>query len=334
MLLKKQIYLLLAIILVFMSGIWIGRNFFNINKDENELVYANVNGTDIKALEVMPKIKNDLDQLENNKYDIKKRAVLEFISTKYNFEAVKKNEESEWKQNEISKEELHQFLSLRNMNEKKLSQLEMSNIINNMKFQKSVDAKKKKEAQNFDKLKIVWKIPLPPVRKIKVDNGNVDFWGAKTAPIEIVVVSNLHCPTCLMAEKKLTELKEVYKDQLKIFYRFTMQESPDSIVQLSAEAAMCAQAQNKFWNFHDLAIAQAPITSKKSLIMLGKSSGLDTEEFEKCIESRKNKSLIERDIEYAKKMEIAEAPMFVINGNVMSGLSSMDHLSRLIESLR
>jgi len=309
------------------------------NSDETEVTYAIVQGEKIKGKDVFDKIKNELEALEESKYRVKRRAVEEWIRIHYSSSTGANNGASnnrasneDWKKLEITPSELEAFLKIRNLDAKKLPSKELENILNNMKFQKMKEGKKKVEDMAMADLKIQWKIPLPPMRVIEMEKSSVEPLGERLAPIDITLVGNFFCPTCLEADKKLNELKSKYKDKLQITYRFSFNEKSESMLHLTAEAAMCASLQNQFWAFYSQAIHSPPI-SMKAVSAIADKMTLNHKDFDECLSSHKTKMAVEKDLQYTKKMKLEEVPIFVINGLVINAQGPIDVFTRAIDSL-
>ena len=59
---------------------------------------------------------------------------------------------------------------------------------------------------------------------------------------------------------------------------------------------MAANAQGKFWQMHDLIIANPQKASRQDMLAYAKRIGLDADRFQKDLDSEKYRSLIEADL--------------------------------------
>jgi len=102
---------------------------------------------------------------------------------------------------------------------------------------------------------------------------------------------------------------------------------------LAAEAAICAeqQAKGNFWKLHDLMFADQQNLKKPALIEKAKKIGLKEEEFVKCLDSRKNKSIVDRDMELGRKVGVKSTPTFFVNGKMVNGAQPVEVFSEIIE---
>lgn len=329
---KKNYILIATVIFALIAGFSVGY-FVAKPTPENKLTYAMLNGQPIKATEVLDKIKPDLDQLEKNKYNIIKRSVEELIQQKL---AVNSKEDPPLagrpKEQTIAPAELEAFLKERNLNQKKISKTELDNILNNMKFRKAQQGQKEVAAQAIAKADIKWKIPLPESQIYRVSEGQASRLGPWLAPVKIIMLGSFHCPFCTTGGKRLSEIKEKYKDNVRFNFHFSVHEQDNSIVRVTAEAALCADDQAKFWPFFDLMMADMPVTDAPALMAAAQTLGLNSETFEKCLKERKHKSAVENESKQLRDSGLVAVPVFLVNGKSIAAQSSLEEISILIDS--
>ena len=81
----------------------------------------------------------------------------------------------------------------------------------------------------------------------------------------------------------------------------------------SARAALAANEQGKFWEFHDKLFAEKKL-NKGSVKKVAESLSLDMEQFYKDMNSKKIKSKLQRDMQDAQKAGVTGTPAVFING--------------------
>lgn len=332
---KSNLPLVVLILVAFALGIGAGVMIFR-PKDENKIVYAIFNNQKITGADVLPVIRGDLEQLEKNRYQLKRRTTEDLIRKKIS--EMKADPKAGAPEKiaavpppEITEEEFNAFLKIRNMDPKKITALDRKNIIGNMQLQKRLELEKKLTDNTMKDAQIQWKIPLPAEDLVSVPKGSMPSLGSLLAPVKLMMISNFHCPNCIEAEKRLNELKEKYKDKLQISYQFTMQEPDNSMVRAAAEASYCAQDQGQFWAFHDH-LAVGPIASNpEGLDSAAKAIHLNLETFKDCRTSRKYKLVLMKEIEVLNKSNPLVPPSFVINGKLRSGITPLAELFILID---
>lgn len=81
----------------------------------------------------------------------------------------------------------------------------------------------------------------------------------------------------------------------------------------AAMAAIAAQNQGKFWQFHDALFAQEKLT-KESIEAAAVATGLDMEQFKKDLADPITKQRMFKDMADAQKAGISGTPTLFING--------------------
>src|SRR5207248_10917983 len=121
----------------------------------------------------------------------------------------------------------------------------------------------------------------------KVEVGNAPALGPKNAPVTIVEWSEFQCPYCGRLAPTLQQLREEYKGEVRIAW----QNQPLSFhpnAMPAAEAAMAADEQGKFWEFHDALFKRQ---NELGLVLyddVAKQLGLDMDRFHASIEVHKH----------------------------------------------
>ncbi len=137
-------------------------------------------------------------------------------------------------------------------------------------------------------------------------------------------------------EPKLFE--EYVKDgTLRIEWRdfpYQGQESVDAAV-----AARAAQAQGKFWKYHDLlyenqSSGNSGGYSEENLISLAEEAGLDRRRFEEDLGSARYEETVQADFREGQSLGISGTPTFFINGRVLVGLQPVEVFEQTIEEAR
>jgi len=103
----------------------------------------------------------------------------------------------------------------------------------------------------------------------------------------------------------------------------------------AAVAARSAQAQGKFWEYHDLLYQeQASGYSDENLTSYAKEIGLDTKRFEDDYESARYAGLVQDDFERGQSIGVNGTPTFLINDQVLVGLQPLGVFENAIEDAR
>jgi len=158
--------------------------------------------------------------------------------------------------------------------------------------------------------------------------------GPADAPVTLIEFSDFQCPFCARAAPVLKTLKEHYPTQLRVVYKHLPLESIHPRARAAAEAAVCAEEQGKFWEFHDRLFANAGTLSEEDLRGHAQAIGLDVAAFETCRTAPNRGAKIEADMAEAKAAGVTGTPAFVLNGVLLRGLQPPDVLiARIDEEL-
>jgi protein-disulfide isomerase len=103
----------------------------------------------------------------------------------------------------------------------------------------------------------------------------------------------------------------------------------------AAVAARAAQAQGKFWEYHDLLYRNQPGGfPDEKLVGLAREAGLDAERFEADLDDAEYEQIVTSDFREGQQRGISGTPTFVINGRVLSGLQPVEVYEDAIEQAK
>ena len=100
---------------------------------------------------------------------------------------------------------------------------------------------------------------------------------------------------------------------------------------IAAQSLLAAGDQGKYWEMHDIMLANSPKLDRESLISYAKQLNLDLNRFTSDLDSMKHKDLIERDKNLAFAMDLYNTPTFFINGRKVIGNRSYDYMKKIID---
>jgi protein-disulfide isomerase len=133
-------------------------------------------------------------------------------------------------------------------------------------------------------------------------------------------------------EPKLYE-KYVEDGTLRIEWRDFPYRGGESVN--AAVAARAAQAQGKFWEYHDLLYDnQSSGFSDENLRALAEKMELDTKRFERDYENGTYVDLVQKDFQQGQRMGVNGTPTFIINDRVLVGLQPIGVFEKTIEDAR
>ncbi|MCB9640993.1 MAG: thioredoxin domain-containing protein [Myxococcales bacterium] len=155
-------------------------------------------------------------------------------------------------------------------------------------------------------------------------------WGAKHAPVTIVTFSDFQCGFCARGARVVDQLKKRFGNKIRIIFKH-MPLSFHSQAHLAAQASMEANAQGKFWPYHDKLFANMRNINRKNLIAWGKELGMNTESLERSLAQRKYKAAVDADLTLAQKLQVSGTPTFFINGEKIVGARPLEFFADKIQ---
>lgn len=151
---------------------------------------------------------------------------------------------------------------------------------------------------------------------VDIDTSSAPIKGAKDAPVTVTVFSDFQCPYC---GKLLPLLEQVLKqnpETVKVaFKNFPLK--MHEMAGPSALAALAANEQGKFWEYHDRLFAESKITSD-SFKKIATELNLNQERFDADMKSPILMEKLNKDMEEAEKIGITGTPAVYVNGKMLS----------------
>ncbi len=143
--------------------------------------------------------------------------------------------------------------------------------------------------------------------------------GPENAPVTLLEYGDYQCPYCGEAYPVLREVQKRAGDKLRFVFRnFPLEESHPFAVQ-AAEAAEAAGAQGKFWEMHDMLYTHQDALDIDSLKQYAADLGLDTDRFNKDLESHAYEPRVSEDYLSGERSDVEGTPTFFLNGWLYSG---------------
>lgn len=164
--------------------------------------------------------------------------------------------------------------------------------------------------------------------------------GVADAPVTIVEFGDYQCPFCKRLYDNFKGNIEPYIDrgEVKHIYRDFPLKSIHPQAFQAAEASQCADAQGKFWQYHDLLYDKQTewsgnINFESLLSDYAQEVGLDIQKFESCLENGEMALEVEADYQAALALGVGSTPTFYINGRQIVGAVPWEQVKQAIESL-
>ncbi len=154
--------------------------------------------------------------------------------------------------------------------------------------------------------------------------------GSPDSPVTLIWFSDLQSGLSLNATLLVRHVIETHPGKIRLVFRNRPLETHPGAMLLH-EAAMAANAQGKFWQMHDLIVANPQKDSRRDLLGYAQRIGLDTERFKKDVDSGAWRPRIEADIQEARSRGVLGSPVFFLNSTRIDGLQNEKFFDDLID---
>lgn len=162
--------------------------------------------------------------------------------------------------------------------------------------------------------------PVPPpvdratMHRLALDRG--PSRGPADAPVTIVMFTDAMCPFCGNVLATIDEVWDEFPGQLRLVVK---QFPVHSQAVLAAEASLAAEAQDRYWQFHDQMFANPDDLSRDALIEDAQRAGLDVAMFRAALDQHIYAAALAAEQAAAKEIEVSSTPSFLINGKHFIG---------------
>jgi protein-disulfide isomerase len=184
--------------------------------------------------------------------------------------------------------------------------------------------------------------PVPVVTIVpRVFNAPVDglHLGNPNAPVKVDVYEDFRCSACLYYTQNIEpQVITNYVDTNKVYYTyhtFIIIDTNDGsdASRRSANAALCANEQGHFWDYHDTLYANqlsesATLFTDARLVTMAQNLRLDMTAFNTCYQAKKYDKDIQADLTEGISLNLSGTPSILINGQ----LTSMDKVIAAIDT--
>lgn len=160
------------------------------------------------------------------------------------------------------------------------------------------------------------------------------MWGARTAPVTMVVFSDFECPFCTRVETTINQLKDKYgPEKLRIIWKnnplpFHKNARPAA---LAAETVFRLGGSKPFWKFHELAFQNQKSLTPDNFEKWAVEAGVDKAKFKAAFDRQEYMAKIDADMAVGKSSGVTGTPASIINGVFLSGAQPIDKFTAVIE---
>ena len=297
---------------------------------------ATIAGRSIYEDDLLPLLEEQLQQLRNQEYELKSRALEKLIDQKLLEAAASRKGvttdvlidlDVSSKVSDPTDSEIQAFyLGQR----ERRSLEEMKPRLREALKQARLEEAKEAYIERLRRESLVAVLLVPPKVEVGYDPSRVR--GNPDAPITIVEFSDFECPFCQGSEELIKNLLSKYGDKVKVAYRDFPLRQNHSHAETAAEAAHCANEQSKFWAYHDLLFANPAKLDNGGLLEQAHTAGLNETQFLSCLNTGKYRSAVDADVKAGSRAHVGGTPAFFVNGVFIAGAQSAAVFEKTIDS--
>jgi protein-disulfide isomerase len=164
--------------------------------------------------------------------------------------------------------------------------------------------------------------------------------GSPSAPIEVTEFGDFECPQCgRFAALTEPDVRTRLVNTGQIRFRYI--DFPLDIHRNTwnaSRAAACADQQGKFWEMHDAIFAaqdrwdgEATDNPDKVLKQIGKQIGLNTDQFDKCIDTKATQAKVQAHWKLAMDRHLNGTPTFIIGNQQIAQFLPYDDFKNYVD---
>lgn len=174
--------------------------------------------------------------------------------------------------------------------------------------------------------------PTPdPEDELYVPVGNSPAMGPDNALVTLVVFSEFQCPFCNRIRPTIDQLRERYGDQLRVVFKHNPLDFHDR-AEPAARAAIAAQNQGKFWEFHDLMFDNQRALTDENFLAWAEELGLNIEQFQADMQAEATTQQIREDQQLAQRVRAQGTPHSFVNGMRVRGAQPPQAFQQIIDA--
>ena len=173
----------------------------------------------------------------------------------------------------------------------------------------------------------------------EVATVGIDEWtkGPENAPVTLIEYADFQCPACRLTATVVQQVYDAYPDDLRLVFRLFPLTSIHQNAALSAQAAVAAGEQGKFWEMHNLLYETQGDWSQADdvqsiFIEDAQKLGLEVEKFTTDLTSETIVKKVKENEQAAINAKIDATPTFIMNGKIIQNPGSFEDFKTLIDS--
>ena len=147
--------------------------------------------------------------------------------------------------------------------------------------------------------------------------------GPPEARVTIVEFSDFECPFCRKLQPVLRKVLERWPNEVRRVYKhFPLDRHRHAFG--ASKAAVCADKQGRFWEFHDALYREGQDMSPQGVASVAKALGLELGPFEACLRDERTGAAVQADRSLAGRAGVRGTPTLFVNGRRLQVPSQLE----------
>jgi len=158
--------------------------------------------------------------------------------------------------------------------------------------------------------------------------------GNPNAPVKIDVYEDFRCVACRNYTLNYEpQIIQTYVNTGKVYYSFhsfiVIDLDGTDASYRSANAAMCAEEQGRFWDYHDMLFTNqvsedASLFTDERLVAMAQNISLDLTAFNQCYKAKRYANDIQTDISQAQSLNLTYTPSILVDGTLIESFGQLN----------
>jgi protein-disulfide isomerase len=161
--------------------------------------------------------------------------------------------------------------------------------------------------------------------------GDGPAMGPTDARITVVEFADLTQSFTAMWQPTLERLLDKYGRKVRFVFK-QKASSPESPGAAVAEASLCANDQQRYWEFRKALFHDGRRVGPEVVAAAAKTAALDMRRFDECVASGRNKQNVARNAREAVANKLEGEPVLSVNGIRLSGAHTFTTVDRLLRN--
>jgi protein-disulfide isomerase len=162
------------------------------------------------------------------------------------------------------------------------------------------------------------------------------YKGNADARVAMVEYSDYQCPLCRSYHEELEpQIDELFVKTGKVKFVYKHMAFIGEESKAAALAALCAQEQGRFWEYHDILFKNQGAENSgaykpEKLVEFAQTVGLGINAFNQCLSSGRYTALINRVTQEGRNQDVSGTPTTFVNGRKLEGVVKISDLEAAV----